>query len=330
MKFGVSFADPPPSRVLEICTRAERNGFQQGWAWDSHVLWQECYSLLGWLAAKTSSLEFGTCVTNPRTRDVTVVASAFATLSQILNGRRIMCGIGKGDSAVRLMKRGPVKLAALEEAVDTIRSMTRGEPVVIDGVPVHMKWAKGGVPIYIAAYGPKALRLVGRKGDGVIFQIGDPFFVEWAMQHIREGAREAGRDMSQITIHCSVVSVITKDLAAARDQVRWFPAMVGNHLADILRYHDASELPSELRDFLKGRKGYDYREHTVQRSDHAAYVPDEIVDRFTVIGDAGAVRAKIEHLRSLGVSEFNLFPHVDDFLGLIDTYGREIVPKFRS
>lgn len=330
MKFGVSFADPPPSRVLEIVTRAEQAGFQQGWVWDSHVLWQECYSLLGYLAAKTSTLEFGTCVTNPRTRDVTVVASAFATLSQILNGRRIMCGIGKGDSAVRLMKRGPVKLAALEEAVDTIRAMTRGEPVVIDGVPVHMKWAKGGVPIYIAAYGPNALRLVGRKGDGVIFQIGDPFFVEWAMQHIREGAREAGRDMSQITIHCSVVSVITSDLAAARDQVRWFPAMVGNHLADILRYHDASALPPELRDFLKGRKGYDYREHTVQRSDHADYVPDEIVDRFTVIGDAGAVRAKIEHLRSLGVSEVNLFPHVDDFLGLINTYGREIIPKFRS
>jgi probable F420-dependent oxidoreductase len=330
MKFGVSFGDAPVSRSLEIVTRAEAAGFDQAWSWDSHVLWSECYSLLGYLAANTSRVELGTCVTNPRTRDVTVVASAFATIAQMLNGRRIICGIGKGDSAVRLMKRGPVKLADLEHSIDLIRELTRGEEVEIEGAPVQINWAGGHVPIYVAAYGPKALNLAGRKGDGVIFQIADPFFVEWAMEHVAAGAREAGRDPGEIAMHCAIVSVVSDDLANARDQVRWFPAMVGNHITDILRYHDPETVPSDLRDYLALREGYDYRSHAEQGSENSRYVPDEIVDRFCVIGNVGAVREKIERLQALGAAEINLYPHVDDFGSVIDTFGREILPALRS
>jgi probable F420-dependent oxidoreductase len=328
MKFGVSFGDAPVSRSLELVQLAEQQGFDQVWCWDSHVLWSECYSLLGYIAARTERVQLGTCVTNPRTRDATVLASAFATLDQMTGGGRVICGIGKGDSSVRLMKRGPAKLADLERTIDVIRDLAAGELVEIDGVPLRMEWSSARIPIYVAAYGPNALRLAGRKGDGVIFQIADPFFVEWALRQVHAGAEEAGPDPSEITVHCAVVSVVSDDLANAREQTRWYPAMVGNHIADILRYHESDEVPPEVRDYVERRQEYDYRVHAEQGTEHSHYVPDEIVDRFCVIGDVDAVTAKLGHLEALGVGEINLYPHVDDPLGMIETYGREIVPRF--
>jgi len=330
MKFGISFGDAPVSRSLELVQLAEESGFDQAWSWDSHVLWSEVYTLLGYLAAKTERLELGTCVTNPRTRDATVLASAFATLKQASGGRRVICGIGKGDSSVRLMRRSPAKLADLERTIDVVRELGRGNPVEIDGVPVQITWTEGGFPIYVAAYGPNALRLAGRKGDGVIFQIADPFFVEWAMQFVREGAEEAGRDPAEIVVHCAILSYVSDDLAEAREQCRWYPAMVGNHIADVLRYHAPAEIPPELRGYVERRPDYDYRVHAEQGTEHSTYVPDEIVDRFCVIGDAEATIAKLEHLRSLGVGEINLYPHVAGFESVVETYGREIVPALRA
>jgi probable F420-dependent oxidoreductase len=327
MKFGVSFGDAPVSRSLELVQLAEQQGFDQAWSWDSHVLWSECYSLLGYLAAKTERVQLGTCVTNPRTRDATVLASAFATLDQMTGGDRVICGIGKGDSSVRLMKRGPAKLAELERTIDVIRDLAGGQLVEIDGVPLRMEWASSRIPIYVAAYGPNALRLAGRKGDGVIFQIADPFFVEWALRQVRAGAEEAGREPTEIVVHCAIVSVVSDDLADAREQCRWYPAMVGNHIADILRYHERDEIPPEIREFVERRQAYDYRVHAEQGTDHSRYVSDEIVDRFCAVGDTDAVAAKIRHLESLGVDEVNLYPHVDDPLGTIEAYGREILPR---
>jgi probable F420-dependent oxidoreductase len=330
MKFGVSFGDAPVSRSLELVELAEQSGFDQAWSWDSHILWSETYSLLGYLAAKTSHVDFGTCVTNPRTRDATVLASAFATIRQMLDGRRIICGIGKGDSSVRLMRRGPAKLADLERTVDVIRGLGRGDVVDIEGVPVQIGWTSGETPVYIAAYGPNALRLAGRKGDGVIFQIADPYFIEWAMGHVREGAEEAGRSLDGFTIHCAIVSYVSDDLEEAREQCRWYPAMVGNHIADTLRYHDPSRIPNELRDFLEQRSSYDYHVHAEQGTEHSRYVPDEIIDRFCVIGSVDAVRAKLEQLAALGVGEVNLYPHVGEFESVVETYGREFLPALGS
>lgn len=325
MKFGVSFGDAPVSRSLELVQLAERSGFDQGWAWDSHILWTECFSLLGYLAANTSRLELGTCVTNPRTRDATVIASAFATLQEMTSGRPVICGIGRGDSAVRLMNRRPANLSDVERTIEIIRGLTSGEGVEIDGTPVEIEWTVGRVPIYMAAYGPKALRLAGRAGDGLILQIADPAFVEWAMQHVQAGADEAGRDLTEFTIQCAVVSVISEDLDDAREQCRWYPAMVGNHIADALRYHPPDQIPAEFRDYLEQRSGYDYHEHTELGTEHSQYVPDEIVDRFCLIGRAEDVRGKLGQLAALGVEELNLYPHVRDFDSVVETFGREFV-----
>src|SRR3954452_9528870 len=96
MKFGVSLGDAPHTKSLALLRAAERANFDQIWVWDSHIIWQEAYSLMGWLIGESTNdrLEWGTCVTNPVTRDPLVVGSAFATLNQITGGR-VICGIGR-------------------------------------------------------------------------------------------------------------------------------------------------------------------------------------------------------------------------------------------
>jgi len=324
MKFGVSVGHPPYTQSLSLLRAAERANFDQIWCWDSHIIWHEAYSLMGWLIgeSKDDKLEWGTCVTNPMTRDPMVVASAFATLNEITGGR-VICGIGRGDSSVRVISRRPANLAALEQAVEIVKK-------VETGAEAQMPWASGGTRVYVAGYGPKALRLAGRVGDGVIFQIADPFVIEWGMQHVRAGAEEAGKDPDSIVIHCATATYVSDDINEARDQTRWFPAVVGNHIADVLRHHEPDNLPQELIDYVKERSEYDYRDHAEPGTDHSKYVPDDIVDRFCVIGDDDAVKAKLRVLADIGVSEFNIYPMVDGIEDLMLHYGEEFAPALRA
>jgi alkanesulfonate monooxygenase SsuD/methylene tetrahydromethanopterin reductase-like flavin-dependent oxidoreductase (luciferase family) len=186
------------------------------------------------------------------------------------------------------------------------------------------------VPVYLAGYGPKALTMAGRIADGVIFQVADPFFISWGLEFVRKGAADAGRDPDEIVVHCATATTISDDRTAARDQVRWFPAVVGNHIADVLRHHDPDVVPDYLREYVDARTQYDYYQHGRPGADHSQYVPDEIVDRFCVIGTAEECTAKIRELEAIGVSEFNIYPYVPELERVIETYGREIAPELRS
>src|SRR5258705_4579980 len=102
ISFGVTvLPDPPYTRFLELLQLAERNGFEYGWTYDSHVLWQESIPLLALAADRTSTLKLGHFVTNPGTRDPTVLASAYATLHDVSEGRLTM-GIGRRGPARRV------------------------------------------------------------------------------------------------------------------------------------------------------------------------------------------------------------------------------------
>jgi probable F420-dependent oxidoreductase len=330
LDFGISLpADPPTSLQVQKAALAESSGFKYVWTWDTHILMQEYSPQMTMIALQTREVVIGACVTNPVTREPTVTASFYATLANLIGGDRLICGIGRGDSAVRIRGARPSNLAALEDAVRIIRGLTRGDEVDVEGAPVRLAWATGGgVPVYVAAYGPKALRLAGRIADGVILQAADPFFVEWAMAQVRAGAAEAERDLAHFHVQVAAPSYVTGDLDDARAKLRWFPALVGNHIADILRHHDPETIPLYLRAYVAARTDYDYREHTRQDADHYAYVQDEIVDRFTVLGPVDACRAKLRELEALGVTEFNLYTTIPEPEPVIEIYGREIIPAF--
>ena len=332
LSFGVTvLPDPPSSRFVELMQLAEENGFEIGWTYDSHILWQEAYPLFTLLAVKTERLKMGHCVTNPGTREPTVTASAYATLHDISGGRMVM-GIGRGDSARRVIGQKPVRMAEFEEALVMMKDLMNGRPVTWNDKELELTWAQGRdpIPMYVAGYGPRALGVAGRVGDGVIIQLADPVIIQWIMEHARAAAAEAGRDPDALQCIVCAPSILTSDLQEARDAVRWFPAMVSNHVMDLIeRYGESSEIPKELTDYVKARKFYDYKDHSREGAAHGEFVTDEICDRFSVIGSVDAVRDKLEELESVGVDHFNIYLMTHGQEDILGTYGSAIIPGFK-
>jgi probable F420-dependent oxidoreductase len=331
ISFGVTvLPDPPYTRFLELLGLAEDQGFEYGWTYDSHILWQESIPLLALAADSTTKLKLGHFVTNPGTREPTVLASAYATLHDISGGRMVM-GIGRGDSARRVIGLQPVKVAEFEEACKMIKALMNGYGVEWNGKDLELTWARKEppIPLYVAGYGPKALAVAGRVSDGVIIQLADPVIAEWIMDTARKAADEAGRDPDALECIVGAPSKVSDDLATAREEVRWFPAMVSNHVMDLIeRYGWNSDIPSELTDFVKARKFYDYKDHSRVGAAHGAFVTDEICDRFCVIGSAEQCTAKLRELEAIGVDQFNVYLMTNAQEETLAAYGRHIIPQF--
>ena len=318
--------DMTPEHIVALTKQAEEDGFNYGWIFDSHVLWQEPYPLLTLMAANTRKMRLGTCVTNPVVRDATVTASLLATLNQISNGR-MDCGIGRGDSSRRVMGKKPTTLENLEETVRTIRDLTAGKQITYEDHPIQMPWADKGVPpIWIAGYGPKALRCAGRVGDGVILQFADPHLIKWCLGFVKEGAREAGRDFSKMKVMSATAVWVSNDRKVAREHVRWFPALVSNHVVDLVSRYKPEELPPELTGYIQDRKGYNYLHHAEVGSSNAEFVTDEVVDRFCVVGTADDHVEKLRELKAIGVTQFNIYLMCGEEEKTLETYGKEIIP----
>ncbi len=331
LEFAITFKpDMPPDRIVRLTRQAEAAGFTYGWCFDSHILWQEPYPLLTLMAANTRRMRLGTCVTNPAVRDATVTASLYATLNRISGGRMDL-GVGRGDSSRRVMGKKPTTLERLEEMVAVVRELTAGRPIVYEDRSIQMTWADAGVPpVWIAGYGPKALRCAGRIGDGVILQFADPDLIRWCLGFVREGAEAAGRDPSPLRVMAAAPVWISEDLALARERVRWFPALVSNHVVDLLARYDPSELPQALTAYVRTRKGYDYHHHAEVGSPNAEFVSDEVVDRFCIIGPVSEHLRRLRELEAIGVTQFNIYLMCGDEEEIVEIYGREIIPAFRT
>ncbi|MEU2788080.1 TIGR03842 family LLM class F420-dependent oxidoreductase [Streptomyces sp. NPDC007100] len=331
MDFGVVLqTDPPASDVVATMRRAEERGFRYGWTFDSSVLWQEPFVIYSRILEHTERLIVGPMVTNPSTRTPEVTASTFATLNDMY-GNRTVCGIGRGDSAMRVAGRAPNTLARLGESIRVIRDLAEGREADVGGHALRIPWVRDGrLPVWMAAYGPKALRMTGELADGFILQLADPFLTEWMVKAVRDAASAAGRDPSDVKICVAAPAYVGDDLAHAREQCRWFGGMVGNHVADLVsRYGEHSGMvPEALTSYIKAREGYDYAHHGRSGNPDTAFVPDEIVDRFCLLGPPAAQREKLHRLRELGVDQFALYAMHDAKDATIDAYGAQIIPEF--
>jgi len=332
LTFGVTvLPDPPYQRFLELIQLAEQHGFEYGWTYDSHILWQESYASLALAADRTERIKLGHFVTNPGIRDPTVTASWYATMQDISNGRMVM-GIGRGDSSRRVVGLKPVKVAEFERRCAMLKDLMNGRKVAWNDKELELTWVRDELPdieMWIAGYGPKALAVAGRIGDGVIIQLADPQIIQWIMETARASAEEAGRDPAALKCIVGAPSHISDDLADAREQVRWFPAMVSNHVMDLIeKYGWESEIPTALTDFVKARKFYDYKEHSRVGAKHGSFVTDEICDRFCVLGNAEQATQKLRELESVGVDQFNVYLMTHGQEETLETYGRDIIPQF--
>jgi probable F420-dependent oxidoreductase len=281
------------------------------------------------MGANTRDMRLGTLVTNPAVRDLTVTASLFATLN-LITGGRMELGIGRGDSSRRVLGKKPVSWSQLEAAVKVFRDLTSGREIEYEGQSTRLTWAEVPPRVWIAGYGPKVLHMAGRVADGIILQFADPDLISWCLGFVKEGARAAGRDPNQIEVMAAAPVWVSDDLSAARERVRWFPALVSNHVMDLIRQYKPEDLPPALTSYVQDRGDYDYLHHCVVESDNANFVSDEVVDRFCLVGPAKKHQEKIQKLASVGVTQFNLYLMCGDEEQSLDIYQREVLPAFQK
>lgn len=332
MDFGVVLqTNPPAARVVQLAKLAEAHGFSHVWTFDSHLLWEEPYVIHSAILAETKKVKVGPFVTNPATRDWTVTASVFATLNEMY-GNRTVCGIGRGDSAVRVTNGSPVSMTELRESIHVIRELGNSRPVEYKGSTLRFPWSRGSeLEVWVAAYGPMALKLAGEVGDGFILQLADVDIAAWMIKTVRDAAAAAGRDPDVLEFCVAAPMYIGDDWEHMRDQCRWFGGMVGNHVADIVaKYGHHGAVPDALTDYIAGRQGYDYNTHGKAENDHVDFVPDEIVDRFCILGPADHHIAKLEQLRDLGVTQFAGYLQHDSKEETMRVYGETVIPALSA
>jgi len=330
MQFGFTLKpDHSIERTIALTKQAEAAGFDYGWLFDSHVLWRDPYPLLTLMAAATTTLRLGTCVTNPATREPTVTASALAVLGE-LSGGRMDLGIGRGDSARRVLGKAPTSMKDLEQAVHVIRALVEGRGIEFEGTMLELPWTPGHrLPVWIAGYGPVALKLTGRIADGAMLQIGDPDLIRWFVSQVRESAAAAGRDPNHVAVMAAAPAHVG-DLADGRDRTRWFPALVGNHVVDLVNKYPREDLPAELTAYISERASYDYLHHAEMGSSNASFVTDEIVDRFCLVGEPAAHIERLRALAEAGVNQFNLYLMNGNEEEQLELYGRHVIPALRD
>ena len=330
MQFGFTLKpDHTIERTLALTRQAEAAGFEYGWLFDSHVLWREPYVLLTLMAEATTRLRLGTCVTNPASREPTVTASTLAVLNEV-SGGRMELGIGRGDSALRVLGKAPTTIATLEDAVVAIKALVEGRTIEYEGADLHFPWTgKWMLPVWIAGYGPMALKMIGRVADGLILQLADPDLIRWFVEQVREAESAAGRAPSSVKVQAAAAAYVgPRELG--RERTRWFPALVSNHVVDLVNKYPRDQLPASLTGYVRDRAGYDYLHHAEVGSSNAAFVGDDVTDRFCVLGSADEHVAKLRELAAAGVDQFNLYLMNGDEEAQLELYGRDVIPAFAS
>ncbi|MGD9764628.1 MAG: TIGR03842 family LLM class F420-dependent oxidoreductase [Candidatus Binatia bacterium] len=330
MDFGIVLqTDPPAWRVVDLAKRAELLGFTHVWTFDSPLLWQEPFVIYSQILAETRKVIVGPMVTNPVTRDWTVTASLFATLNEMY-GNRTVCGIGRGDSSVRVINGAPSNLATLREAIHVIRELANGRDIEHNNARLRFTWGSASrLEVWMAAYGPKALALTGEIADGFILQLADPDVTRWSIRAVRDAAEQAGRDPASVKICVAAPAYVGDDLAHQRDQCRWFGGMVGNHVVEIVKRYGAkggADVPRALTDYIAQRAGYDYSEHGRSGNRHTAFVPDAIVDRFCILGSPAHHIERLQELKAMGVDQFAIYLQHDAKQATLEAYGETIMP----
>ncbi len=334
MEFGITFKGfVSPNRARNLVRQAEEAGFSYCWFYDSHILWRESFVAMAMCMEHTKTMRFGPCVTNPNIRDWSLAASLYASLAA-QSGGRFDIGLGRGDSSMRVMGKKPAPLSRVAEFTDKVKAMVRGEEVTYGECenPVQFPWASGyELPVWIAAYGPKALATAGEHGDGLILQIGEPQLVKWFTDQAIAAGVAAGRDMSNFKVQAAAPAYFG-DKAECRAKTRWFPAMVGNHVADIVEQYgsDSGLVPKSLTAYIEQRKGYDYSKHGQSDNPYLDFISDEIIESFSLLGSVDEHLAKIKQLQEAGVTQYNIYLDNGDEEHIIAQYGQHIIPEFNA
>jgi 5,10-methylenetetrahydromethanopterin reductase len=284
--------------------KLEERGVDRIWLIDSQLAMKDVYAGLNAAAASTERIELGPGVTNLLTRHPSVTAGAISALAELSGGRALL-GLGAGDSAVRGIGARPSRIADMQNAIGFFRAALAGEPAEWDGQELKLPQPPQQVPIHVAVSRPRMCGLAGALADGaIVMGPAEPELVARQVAWIRDGAREAGRDPSEVEIEFVATTSAGEDQAALDDVRSWASAQA-RLLADV------DDLPASLEahraELVSAKESYDFGEHLSTRANHQASVSDELVRLLAVAGDPETCAERLRALLDAGVGGF-IFP----------------------
>jgi 5,10-methylenetetrahydromethanopterin reductase len=318
----------PLAEFVDWVSLADSLGFEGVWVADSQSVFRDAFMALTMFAGATRRMKLATGVTNPITRHPAVLAGSFATLDEISGGRAIL-GIGVGESAVETIGVKAAKLGRLEEFTRVLRALMAGETVDFDGQDIRVSWPPRPVPIVYACSGPKSLRLAGRVADGVLFQVGaEPALARWALRHVEEGARAAGRRLSDVRLYQRLACAVSDDRARVRNEVKGYAAVAAG---TIYRTLPREDVPEDLWEELRHMKAhYDYHQHADAKARHAELITDRILDAVAIAGTPEEAVPRFRALAALGVEAFVMPVTIEQPASMIRMLAERVIPQVNA
>ena len=294
---------------------AEEGGFESLWVTERYFH-EETFSMLGFLAAATRDINLGLGVVNPYTRHPALLAMACATLDRISAGRFLL-GLGRSDRSVIHDRMGipyTNPLTTLETTVGTIRGLISGESVGNARLAISPVQEKP--PIYLAAIGPRALRLAGAVADGVLLNAYTPTaYVRYAVNEVRQAAEKAGRDPRSVDIACMLTTRLTNDAESMWPSLkrRIVRLLAEPQVGEILLEKGGFD-PSILAPIRASEEGDD--------GEHAAtLISDDMVESFYLVGSEERCKERIAEYREAGVDLPLLLPRLEDYARVAGALG---------
>ena len=342
MQFGLNRLDmTSPAAFAGDARRLESLGWDYGFIPSSPLLARDPYVMLAGALQATERIRLGPLIENPVMRQPAVIAGSIATVDELAPGRAWL-GMGVGDTAVRLMGRKPATVAELAESVRVIRRLLAGERLEVGAArPASLRHA-APVPVWIAAGGPRTLRMAGAVADGVFIRVGvHRANLAHAVGLVREGAKEAGRDPAGVRIGCVFHTVLVSDSeSSAASALR--VGRIGRAIA--AGYYEYSPMlfdtcgvawegPPVVE--LKRRVWPDFHHarDLEAAGDAVAFLGDEAVDAFALHGDAETIIAKLRAIDAdLGIDIVVPHPMPTEPTGAADyavRFARDVLPAFR-
>jgi 5,10-methylenetetrahydromethanopterin reductase len=327
MRFSLHSVHGGVKDINEIYNRAQRAealGFEGIFLGESHVNSLDSFQVLATCALKTQRVLLGIAVTNMVYRDPTVLAGSAASLNVISNGRAIL-GLGTGDGPVYGMGRKPTPLAKFEEGIKTIRELVQGKPITVPTGKVRIPFGTRPLPVYVSMEGPRGLRLAGRVADGVILGNGfDLRALQWARERIAEGAKEAGRPLSDIDMIAAGMVCIKSDGNEARAIVR---RRLANRAHHNFRFTLETVPPEELASVKEFMEAFDEMKPMEERVD-PNLVTDYLVQRFAIAGTSEECIARVKELEKAGVKRVMLTPSRTVYHETVEALASSVMPAF--
>ena len=337
--FGLNRFDyTSPSAFAADARRAERLGWDYAFIPSSPLRRQDPYVYLAFAAVQTARIGVGPLIENPVMRHPAVIASSVATIAALAPGRTLL-GYGVGDTAVRLMGKPPATVAELEAATILTRQLLAGEEIEVKAArPARLQHALP-VPVWIAAGGPRTLRMAGRVADGVFIRVGrHEANLRVAIEAVRAGATEAGRSADAVKIALIFHTILTDDLDRA--------ALLSRSMA--AGYYEYSPMlfdPPNFRwdgppvEALKRQVWPDFH-HTedLEASGRlVSFLPDEVANAFAIYGTPAMIARQLREVLSLGFPVAMIIPHPvptppaggprPDY---IERFATEVIPQLKE